>query len=73
MSESRRYPSYFVFEKLITERNITSYRVAKDTGISPMTLSDWKNDKSKPKLEKMLKISEYLGVDVSVFADELLE
>ena len=70
MSDERKYKSYLVFERLITERNITSYRVSKDLGFSPMILSDWKNDKSKPKFDWLLKIAEYLGVDVSLFADE---
>ena len=70
LSDERRYKSYLVFERLITERNITSYRVAKDLGFSPMILSDWKNDKSKPKFDRLFKIAEYLGVDVSLFADE---
>lgn len=65
----RKYKSYLEFEKLINNLGISSYRVATDTGISPMTLSDWKTDKSKPKLDKMLKIAEYLKVDVSTFAD----
>lgn len=65
----RKYKSYLEFKKLIDNLGISSYRVAVDTGISPMTLSDWKADKSKPKLDKMLKIAEYLKVDVSIFAD----
>lgn len=65
----RKYKSYLEFKRLIDNLGISSYRVAVDTGISPMTLSDWKADKSKPKLDKMLKIAEYLKVDVSVFAD----
>lgn len=69
MEKARKYPSYLRFEEILCEKNITPYRVAKDLGISPMTLSDWKHDKSKPKLEKMIKISEYLGVEVEEFAD----
>lgn len=65
----RKYKSYLEFKRLIDNLGISSYRVAVDTGISPMTLSDWKADKSKPKLDKMLKIAEYLKVDVSAFAD----
>ena len=69
MKNARKYPSYLRFEEILREKGITSYRVAKDLEISPMTLSDWKHDKSKPKLEKMIKISEYLGVEVEEFAD----
>nr|DAU62391.1 MAG TPA: helix-turn-helix domain protein [Caudoviricetes sp.]DAZ75464.1 MAG TPA: helix-turn-helix domain protein [Caudoviricetes sp.] len=34
-----------------------------------MLLSDWKNDKSKPKLDTMVMIADYLGVDVKQFVD----
>ena len=70
MSNKKKYRhSYSNFEKILTDKGITSYKVASDLEISPMTLSDWKNGKSKPKLDKMLKISNYLGVDVSNFVD----
>jgi transcriptional regulator with XRE-family HTH domain len=62
--------SYSEFNRCITERAITSYRVATDTNISPMTLSDWKHGKSKPKFDKLIKIAEYLEVDVAVFMDD---
>ena len=70
MSEIRKYfRSYSRFEQILTEKSITPYRVATDLQISPMSLSDWKNGKSKPKMDKMLKIAEYLGVPVSDFLD----
>jgi transcriptional regulator with XRE-family HTH domain len=64
------HKSYSEFEKLISEMDVTPYRVANDLGFSPMTLSDWKNGKSKPKTDKMIKIAKYLGVDVAVFLDD---
>lgn len=70
MKSENKFKSYERFAEIITAKSITSYRVAVDTGISPMTLSDWKNGKSKPKLDKMLKIASYLKCDVSEFADE---
>lgn len=70
MSENKKYfGSYSRFEEILKEKSITPYRVATDLGISPMSLSDWKNGKSKPKMDKMLKISEYLCVPVSDFLD----
>jgi transcriptional regulator with XRE-family HTH domain len=38
--------------------------VAKDTGISQATLSDWKNGISVPKVDKLAKIADYLGVSL---------
>lgn len=70
MSEIRKYGrSYSRFEQILAKKSITPYRVATDLGISPMSLSDWKNDKSKPKMDKMLKIAEYLGVSVKEFIE----
>jgi transcriptional regulator with XRE-family HTH domain len=53
---------YNNFEKIIKEKGVTPYRVAKDTGIATGTMSDWKLGKSTPKLDKIIKISNYLGV-----------
>ena len=61
--------SYSKFENLLNQKGITAYRVAIDLGFSPMILSDWKNDKSKPKLDTMILISNYLSVPVTDFSD----
>lgn len=53
---------YDNFRNYIEKRGITPYRVAKDTNISTSTLSDWKNGKSTPKTDKLVKIAEYLGI-----------
>lgn len=55
---------YEIFAHLLQEKGITPYRVSKETGVSQGSLSDWKNGKSKPKYEKMVKIAEFLGVSV---------
>ena len=55
---------YEIFAKLMEDHNVTSYRVAKDTGVSQTTLSDWKRGRSVPKLEKLKKLADYFGVSV---------
>lgn len=55
---------YEIFEKLLHERGITAYRVAKDTGITTATLTSWKQGKYTPKREKLQKIADYFGVSV---------
>ena len=55
---------YEIFKRLLDERHLTPYKVHKATGISTATLSDWKNGKSTPKIDKMQKIAEFLGVTV---------
>lgn len=70
MSKIRKYgQSYSKFEKKLSEKEITPYRVATDLNISPMLLSDWKNDKSKPKLDTMILIANYLSMPVTDFSD----
>ena len=60
---------YGKVEQLLLKKNVTAYRAATDLGMSPMVFSDWKTGKSKPKADKLLKISTYLGVPV----EELIE
>ena len=58
---------YETFKKLIDERNITPYKVSKDTGISQATLSDWKSGKSNPKVDKLKILADYFGVSLETF------
>ena len=55
---------YSKYEKLLQERGLNSYKVSKATGISQTTLSNWKKGRSKPKVDKLLKIAEFLGCDI---------
>ena len=55
---------YEIFKRLLEERNLTPYKVHKATGISTATLSDWKNGRSTPKMDKLKKIADFLGVSV---------
>ena len=64
---------YELFEKLLHERGVTAYQVAKATGISTGSLSDWKKGRSKPKLEKLQKIADYFRVSVDYFTGEQKE
>lgn len=52
------------FDALMRERGLTSAAVAKATGISPATLSEWRKGKYVPKVEKIQKIADFLGVSV---------
>lgn len=55
---------YEIFAKLLLENNVTAYQVGKATGISTSTLSEWKNGKSKPKIDKLQKIADFFNVPV---------
>ena len=55
---------YKIFESLLHERGVTAYKVAKATGISTASLTDWKKGRSSPKADKLQKIADYFGVSV---------
>lgn len=55
---------YEIFEKLLKKYNVTPYRVAKITRIANSTLSDWKNNVSVPKTDKLQKIADYFNVSL---------
>ena len=58
---------YEKFKQLLDERGITTYRVAKDTGIHQAMFCDWKSGKSSPKTENLVKIAKYFGVPIGYF------
>lgn len=67
----------FLYEKYVIARDeagITDYRVAKDTGISTASLSNWKKNfetdgKSgyKPKADKLKVLAEYFHKPIEYF------
>ena len=56
---------YAVLEQLLKANGLTVYRLAKETGISPTTFSEWKSGRSIPKADKMKRIADYFGVSLS--------
>ena len=55
---------YEIFQKLLDKHGITAYKVAKDTGITTATLTNWKKERYVPKQDKLQKIADYFGVTV---------
>lgn len=55
---------YEHYQKLLDEKGLKNADVSRATGISNMTLSDWKHGKTKPKTETMQKLADYLEVSV---------
>ena len=53
---------YEIYCKLRDAKGVKDADVAKATGVTKSTFSDWKNGRSKPKDEKLLKIAEYFDV-----------
>lgn len=61
---------YDKFRQIIEKRGITPYKVSKATGISQVTLSDWKHGRYKPKVDKLIKIAKYLNVPLEELIDD---
>jgi len=55
---------YEIYQKLLDSRNLKNADISRATGISNMTLSDWKRGKSTPKQDKLQKIADYFGVSI---------
>lgn len=55
---------YEKYAKLRDDRGMKDYDVAKATGIAPSTLSDWKNKRTVPKVDKMKLIAELFDVHI---------
>lgn len=58
---------YTRLEQLLTANHVTVYQVAKATGISASTFSDWKSGRSTPKADKLSRIADYFGIGLDEF------
>ncbi len=58
---------YSVFESLLKQHHYTAKKVSDATGIATSTFTDWKKGRYRPKIDKLQKIADFLGVPVSVF------
>lgn len=55
---------YSIFEELLQKHGVSTYKVAKETGIAQSVFSSWKNGISTPKQDKMQKIADYFNVSL---------
>lgn len=61
-----------MYQKYATLRDkagVTDYEVAKNTGVSTATLTNWKYGRYTPKIDKLQKLADYFGVAVTYFLD----
>lgn len=56
---------YEYFQELLDKYGVTAYKVAKETGVTTTTLTNWKKGKYTPKPDKLQKIADYFGVPLS--------
>ena len=61
---------YNKFVELLNKKGVTTYRVAKDTGIPAPVFSEWKRGKSNPKVDKLKILADYFGVSVEYFLED---
>lgn len=50
------------FKRLIKEKNLSQFKVAKDLGYSPSYFYNWTNGRSFPSLLTLCNIAEYLDI-----------
>lgn len=63
---------YEQYLKLAEARNVSNYKVSKDTHIAQETLSSWKKGKYTPKRDKIETLAEYFGVAPDFFYEDTL-
>lgn len=56
--------TYDAYAAIRDKRRMLDAEVAKESGINPSTFSDWRSGRSKPKLDKLMRICAVLGVSV---------
>ena len=58
------------FELLLEKKGVTIYRVAKETGIPPVTLYEWRSGRGRPKVGTLKKLADYFGVSIEYFLED---
>ncbi len=61
---------YKKYVKLRDEKGLTDYRIAKETGITKSTFTDWKNGRCQPKVDKLKILADYFGVSIEYFLED---
>lgn len=60
---------YEKFQLLLDKSDKTAYMVAKETGISTSTFSNWKKGRYSPKVDKLKILADYFGVSIEYFLE----
>jgi transcriptional regulator with XRE-family HTH domain len=59
-------------KKTVSAKNVSLYRLAKDTGISYRTLQMWRSEKARPSPSFAIRVAKYLGL-ISPNVEEMIE
>lgn len=66
----RRREMYARYAAMRDARNLKDIDVSRETGIPASTFTDWKNGKSSPKIDKIIKIADLFQVSLDDFVRE---
>lgn len=69
LNKKKRQASFKKLDTLIKARDVSFYKLSEELGMARSTFSDWKSGKSMPKTDKLIKIANYFGVEVSYFIE----
>lgn len=61
---------YQKYAVLRDHASVTDYEVAKQTGVSTATLTNWKYGRYNPKFDKLMALAKYFEVPVEYFAEK---
>ena len=62
---------YKKYAELRDKRHVTDYEVAKQTGVSTSTLTNWKYGRYNPKIDKIKAIADYFHEPIEYFLEEV--
>lgn len=57
-------------KKLLEERNVSAFQVAKALGLPISSIYEWVNGTHAPRVENLVKLADYFGVPLEYFVKE---
>ncbi len=71
MEREYRSNTYKIYADLRAKKGVRDNDVAKAIGANQTTFTDWKQGNSMPKIDKLVRICRFFGVDINVFVDAM--
>ena len=65
--------TYENFEKIRKNRGLRNADVSRGTGIAQSTFTDWKKGRCRPKTDKLIRISDFLGCSLRALESGVLD
>lgn len=57
---------YVKFRRLLAKKGVTAADVSRATGITQSTFTNWKQGKSCPKVDKLIRIARYFDIPLEM-------